>query len=255
MQTGDTIMLKECLTALNLSDYSKTTQVTEYISTLQDYLEEIRNFIPASQRIEGIWVSDMIWNRLQPSNDYISPYLILNSSKNGIRLEATGYGSVLANTTLSGSIKNPENLFPQSIIDLGDEKVYLAWSSEKLNVPNQQVGIALSQTTGSTLGQFARDGMSSVIGGFGGDFIGNLTGNIASSLVMSMFTPTKVIHILEMELQRISEYELVAKTHRQVIQKTGGNEPTVLDYYENIIFTRYDSSFGVYIFGVTSYEP
>lgn len=250
LQTGDTVMLKECITALNLSDHSKTTQVTEYISTLQDYLEEIRNFIPASRRIDGVWVSDLYCLTL--SHDFMSPYLILVSSNGEIRLESVGYGRHLSNANLSSKVFNQQNLLPQSIIDLGDEKVYMAWSNEKINIPNQQVGIALSQTTGSTLGQLAREGMSSVIGGFGGDFIGNLTGNLASTMVMSMFTPTKVIHVLEMELQRINEYELVARTHRKEIQQAGGNTPTVKEYYDNILFTRYDNNFGAYIVGIPS---
>lgn len=253
LSTGDTIMLKECITALNLSDYSKTTQVTEYISILQDYLEEIRNYLPVSQRIKGAWISDME----DRTTDSSYPLYILVSSEEGIKLEVAGYGSRLISIT-SGIIKNEENLFPKIVTDLSDEKVYMAWSNEKLQVPNQEVGNILASSTGSAMGILTRAGIQSSIKGVGGeifgDVMGNIAGGIGSAFVSAMFTPTKTTHVLEMELQWVNKYELVGIAHRQEIEQIGDSKPTIKDFYDNVCFTRYDSNLGIFIEGLTSPE-
>lgn len=252
--TGDTILLKECITTLSLSDYSKTTQVTEYISTLQDYLEEIRSYLPVSQRIKGAWISD-----LEERTTYSSiPRYILVSSEDGMKLEVAGYGSKLASVTILGDIKNKEKLFSQRVIDLSDEKVYLAWSNEKLQVPNQEVGNILASSTGSAMGILTRAGIQSSVGGVGGEIFGDVMGNIAggfgSAIVSAMFTPTKTTHVLEMELQWVNEYELVGTARRQEIEQIGDGKPTIKTFNDEVCFTRYDSNYGVYIGGLSSFE-
>ena len=104
LHTGDTIMLKECITGLKLSDQSKTEKVTGYIATLQDYLDQIRNYLPVSKRIDGIWVSDLLDEiHVYPENNYAPLYVLV--IENGIiKLDPMGYAYT------NGFVKMSENL-------------------------------------------------------------------------------------------------------------------------------------------------
>lgn len=247
LHTGDTIMLKECITALNLSDYSKTEQVTEYISILQNYLEEIRNYLPVSQRIDGVWVSSLSLKDVCLDDIYFTPRFVLNINHDRIKLDNVGYGKRIADITFwKEKIINDESTYPQGVIDVGKNKVYIVWSSEKLKIPNQAVALSLAQTGSDITTNVVREGTSSVIGDIGGDLVGGIAGNIIGGAIADLFAPSKTIRVLEMELEKINDGELKGHYRFQTINVDSHGTPNTNIEEDYIYFAKYDIRSGAF---------
>lgn len=248
LHTGDTIMLKECITGLKLSDQSKTPKVTDYITTLQDYLEQIRNYLPASQRMDGIWVSEIMYNmELINKAVYYTPSFTINVNHGLVKMENTGYAIKFADIGFwSEKVKNDEDTYAQSVVDIGKDKVYLVWSNEKLKIPNQAVALSLGQTAGDITTNAVTEATSSLMGNIGGNMVGGIAGNIIGGAIMDMFTPSKKMYVLEMELELINDYELVGHFCNQVIKIDGNGKPDISTEKKEIYFIKYDIKSGVY---------
>lgn len=251
LQTGDTIMLKESIMELKLSDYVETEKTQNYIKVLNEYLEQIRNYVPMSKRLDGIWISDLDWTA-----DGLPAYVLIFDGPRP-RLDIGGYAaSCLAQFSTWGNLKDEGPTFVQSVEDLNDEKVYMAWSNEKLKVPNQKVAQGVSQAAGDMAYSVFGDGVSTLINSAGGDFVGNAVGNafgnVASSLVSdavaSLFAPSKKIYVMEMELKKNNDKELIATAHRKNIKIGKNGVPSVQEYTDHIKFIRYNPESGVFFY-------
>lgn len=259
LHTGDTIMLKECITSLKLSDHSKSTSVKGYVNTLQGYLEEIRNYLPVSQRIDGVWVSTITYE-IVFTDIYETPAFVLNISKNGIKFENVGYATKFADISFwTDKARNDENTYAQKIIDIGKDKLYMLWSNEKLKIPNQAVALSLGQVAGDITFESTREVTSDIIGNIGGDIVGGIAGNVISSAVMDLFAPSKKMYVLEMELEKINNYELVGHFCNQVIKIDGNGKPDITKEEKDILFIKYDIEsevfFGSYRSNAKKYVP
>ena len=248
LHTGDTIMLKECITSLKLSDHSKTDTVKEYVNTLQEYLEEIRNYLPVSQRIDGVWVSNRIKNiNWVDKYIYYTPSFVLNINNGKIKLENIGHAILFADFSFwSNKVKNDENTYAEKIIDIGKDKVYMVWSNEKLKIPNQAVALSLGQSAGDIATEATRQATKDVVGNIGGDVVGGIAGNIIGSTITDMFAPSKKIYVLEMELEKINESELKGRFYWQVIKVDGNGKPEIHKEEDIVCFVKYDIESGVY---------
>ena len=246
LHTGDTIMLKECITGLKLSDQSKTQKVTGYIATLQDYLSQIRNYLPASKRMDGVWVSDRWYYDLFPIYA-CTPAFVLDIVQGRIKLETVGFATKFADIAFwSGKLKNEEDTYAQTIVDISKDKVYIVWSNEKLKIPNQTVAQNLGQTAGDITTNAISEATSSLVGNVGGDVIGGIAGNIIGGAIMDMFAPSKKMYVLEMELEVINDYELVGHFCKQIIKIDGKGKPDVNIEKNNLYFAKYDIQSGVF---------
>ncbi len=247
LHTADTVGLKDCITELKLSYKSKTPKVDGYICTLRDYLEDIRNFRPTSQSIDGVWVSDCSL----PGDLLMTPAYILIISNGRAKLDLSGYAYAFTEMNITGKVKSEEQTYTQRIIDREDNNVYMAWSNEKLKIPNQSIALGLEQTAGDITNSFVHDGVSSLLTT---SFIGDMTTNVASGIASSIVTgfisdalaPSKTIHTLEINIQKINDLELVGYAIRQAIEIKGDNTPVIKKNTEKVLFTRYDSHSGVY---------
>lgn len=246
LHTGDTIVLKECITSLKLSDNSKTPQVTKYISTLNDYLEEIRNYLPVSKRIDGVWVSDVINYDVGFGGVYSAPLFVLNIAEGKIKMENIGIAEFLAPSIRNDFNTNYIETYAQNIVDLRNEKIYAMWATERLKIPNQSIALSLGQKAGDIATEVTQGITRDIIGNIGGDILGGFTGNIISNAVMGMYAPSKKIFIVEMEIEYINYYELVASVQIQKITIDGrGNPVTQKDRY-NVLFSKYNILSGVF---------
>lgn len=260
LHTGDTIMLKECITSLKLSDHSKTAVVSGYVNTLQSYLEEIRNYLPLSERIDGVWVSDWMydtnWSFLAIRS---TPMFVLNINHGTIKLENVGVAALLTDISVWSDnwsnkggkiiIKNDEQTYVQDVVGIGKDKVYMVWSNEKLNIPNQAVARSLGQTTGDITTELTRKATSDVLGNIGGDIVGGIAGDIIGGAVMDLFAPSKKIYVLEMELEQVNEDELKGHFCWQIIKIDGNGKKDVSKEEGKVVFVRYDAESGVYFGG------
>ena len=170
------------------------------------------------QDIEGIWISDLY------STDGYSglPYYIL-IVRNGIaKLDMIGYGyaETLASSSPSNIPKN-ERTTAQRIED-NKSSLYIAWSNERLKVPNQAIASGLGQTGGDVAHEITKKGTSelfgdSFLGELGSDLVSGVVSNVISSMIVDAFAPSKKINVLEMNVMQDNEYEL---TGNRLSQKT-----------------------------------
>lgn len=252
LHTGDTIMLKDCITGLKLSNQSKTPKVNDYITTLQDYLEQIRNYVPASRRIDGIWVSNLqLTNSVELMDNITLPFYVLIVNGNSVQLDINGYGGLLAEKTSMGKIKDVSATFPQRIDDISPDHIYMVWANERLKIPNQHVAAGVSTTVGDIAGSVAGTAVGSALGNslisdLGSQMVDGVISSVFSSLVADAFAPSKKIHMLELTITRVSDNELTAHIVRQVIKVKGNNAPNVEKIEEDVLFTQYDPASGVY---------
>ena len=275
LHTGDTIMLKECITSLKLSDHSKSASVKGYVNTLQGYLEEIRNYLPVSKRIDGVWVSNIIEGTRESfgesyidlrENTYIPSFVII--IENGVvRMDPWGFAWTkgLAKISESGlkpawsnhsnyKLKDDEQTISQIVMDIENNKLYMVWSNEKLKIPNQTVALSVGQTAGDITTNVVIDALSSAIGNIGSDIVGGLAGNLVSGIIMNMFAPSKKINILELELEQKNDYELIGKSKCQFIKIDGDGKPTIDSKIDDVVFEKYDPLSGVF-FGSPTCRP
>ena len=79
----DSIHLKETIAELNVETIKGKPNVSDYVSTLNGKLDNIRTYIPPYKKINGLWVADgLIWdngkkNRIEPSITQTHPDLVL----------------------------------------------------------------------------------------------------------------------------------------------------------------------------------
>ena len=220
LHTGDTIMLKECITGLRLSDHSKTPKVDGYISQLQDYLEQIRNILPVSQSIDGVWVSVLSSTpQNKPYSGYFgeTPFYVLLINDGQAKLDLIGYAELMTDINNSGKIKSDKQTYAQCVMDDGN-KVYIAWSNEKLKIPNQNVVGTMAQVSGEATSSILSNEVGSLVGNIGGDLVGGIASGFVSGLIMELFAPSKKIYILEITLERINQFELAGNVCRQIIK-------------------------------------
>lgn len=199
------------------------------------------------QDIEGIWISDLY------STDGYSglPYYIL-IVRNGIaKLDMIGYGyaETLASSSPSNIPKN-ERTTAQRIED-NKSSLYIAWSNERLKVPNQAIASGLGQTGGDVAHEITKKGTSelfgdSFLGELGSDLVSGVVSNVISSMIVDAFAPSKKINVLEMNVMQDNEYELTAHANIQEIKIKGEGKPIITKNEQTIHFTKYDPASGVF---------
>lgn len=247
LQTGDTVMLKECITGLKLSDNSKSTKVEKYINTLQDYLEQIRNYVPLSKRLDGLWMSDNF--TAEPDfygyvNSILTmPLFILNIVDGRVKLEDVGWATNLVDASAwSGKVRNDDNTYAQRVVDKDENHVYMLWSNEKLKLPNEYVATAVGQTVGNLTGSLAKEGVGALVGNVAGGLAGDIVGGAFAGAVVDMFKASRRIIMLELILEQESENVLKANVFVQLIKIKGEGEPNIKKNNYNVKFYRYDTA-------------
>lgn len=199
----DTIMLKETIAQIENSNGKQ-----EYLDKLNDYLLQIRRFVPADQGLDGYWVSDVLY-----AGYGILPKYIINAR----------YGE-----TLSFTVKNKssflyhcittKNVFSleflkeqvsQQIIPYAKDSLYVLWSSEKLKNYDPELVGGLRQTIGMTgaavVGKYSQHNKYSSGDAALAQFTTGIVEIGANALLDVLFTPSKKIYLLEARLKRVNE--------------------------------------------------
>lgn len=199
------------------------------------------------KQIEGSWVSD-----LYSTTEYCGlPLYVLVVHDGSAKLERCGYGYAekLAKRG-SSDLPKEERTVAQTIIE-DNGSLYIAWSNERLKVPNQTVALGIAQAGGDVVHELTKQGMAELlgktfVGDLVSDYLSGIVSNVISSAIIDAFAPSKSINVLEMTFQEISEYELTAYSTVQEIYITGQGTPEVSKKEQVIHFTKYDPASGVF---------
>lgn len=199
------------------------------------------------QRIEGVWISDLVTSE---DNSGLPCYTLVIHKGNAI-LEMFGYGyaKTLSNESYS-NLPKEERTKAQRIEDC-DSSLYIAWSNERMKVPNQSLAGGLAQSGGDVSYTITKKSTSelfgdSFLGELGSDLVSNMVSGVISSMIYDAFAPTKSINILEMSIHQNNEYELTAFAVIQEIKIKGQEKPLVSKKEQIIHFTKYDPMSGVF---------
>jgi len=230
------IMMPQAIHGQSNSDSPYQYDDTEYV-----------NSPSLLQRIEGIWISDIYCT----TNFSGLPFYILDIHNGNAKLDMIGYG--YAETLASNSpsdIPKGERTIAQRIED-NNFSLYIAWSNERLKVPNQAFVSALGQAGGDVAYEITKQGTSNLLGSsfmgeLGSEIISGIASNIISSMIFDAFSPSKKINVLEMNIQQENEYELTAHAVIQEIKIKGEEKPINAKTEQDIHFTKYDPASGVF---------
>lgn len=247
-ELDDSVALKNSIKDLQMCNVKRYPNVEEYIQTLQGRLDDYRNYKPVMNRLEGVWIPI---NTIYKYNDgnvspmststlyhgYFQPCYIIQKENNSMSLRMLGaYGDCLE----SGGGKYDENRrLSQHIVEVRRNKIYVDWSSETLNEPNQEMLSEMLDFSGSLGDLLATEAF--------GDISNTLTdmgscifSSTLSSLVRSAFTPSKVIIIVQCELELVNNYEMIGAFDSQIIKIKGDGSPDIYKTSDIVLFTKWE---------------
>lgn len=199
------------------------------------------------QQIEGVWISDVYTN--EESSGLPSYVLVVHNGEARLDMIGYGYAETLVKNSPSDMPKK-ERTIAQRIEDV-NSSLYIAWSNERLKVPNQAIASGLGQTGGDVAYEITKQGTSelfgnSFVGELSSDLVSGVVSSVISSMIVDAFAPSKRINVLEMTIQQDNECELTAHAYIQEIKIKGQEQPLVIKSEETIHFTKYDPASGVF---------
>lgn len=261
MQPFDSTRIHKCIK--NLKEYAELTGTnqTSKISRLNNHIEYIRNYVPLYCDINGLWITPFL------GADNSAPYLLLSvqgGSKNNSPtiklLESCSYTKAI---NLTG-----DKAFAQRMEDIGEEATYMAFSNEKLNLPNEAVNGVVTSVVGdigNSLMSRMTSGMSEALGtGMGAEILGNFGGAVFSGILNAgmnalekkLNTPTKRVDIAELQLRRFNPNELCGDIHIQDITVKGEEKPVHNKHdYRDRVFLRWKDGDGIYFIDEMTEQP
>ncbi len=241
LELEDSIALKNAIRDLQMSDASKEPQVIEYIATLQGHLINMRNYVPVLKRMKGVWVPlCSVVNYNGEINPHISSnetplYILKNSNDISVRMDGE-YGHKLRKGWMDSKTMNS-----QHVVELGKNRIYADWSSEKLNEPNPEMLSAMMDLSGS-VGDLTANELFADMGNTLTDIGSSLFSSALSSLVSSAFAPSKEIIIIQCELEMVNDYELIGIMNSQFITIKADGSPEIEKVTEEVLFTKWEKN-------------
>lgn len=236
----DTIKLNYCIDKLLNFEKNTGYRQSEYIENLKRSREYIRNIVPLSKDMDGIWVSDLY------SEKTGMPYYVLKV-ENG----------VISLSTFSGCLQGLSNTdanmlkLPQQVQDIGVNSTYLAFCSENMSSPSALVQELIINAKNSVnnvvyssiMNGLAKDGVG---GQLAGGFVSGAINSGIDALVKELTTPKKQIYSIEMNIHKCSPDELFAQSNWKYIYIKGENTPEVQEENYIISFVRWTPESNVY---------
>lgn len=240
---GDTVMLKQYIDNIISLPDAGNERKQECLSTLNGYLEEIRNYIPVDKTIDGVWVSD-IWNTF---SGY--PYFVLEihtdeRGKTTFTLQARS--EYLAYTSSAWSPWGKQTAQEEFVFNT--DSIYAAWSNEDMKKPSPELNCMFRQTAGT---------FASVLGTKatieGNAALGNLTSSIVGlgvdAIADAIFTPSKRAYFLQMKMRKLNDRQIEADVFSTKLKVKGDSKPKLTDDKWKALFTKIepeDSLFWMY---------
>lgn len=226
---GDTVMLKQYMDNIaSLSDTGNERK-QECLSTLNGYLEEIRNYIPVDKTIDGVWVSDIrtIYSSL--------PFFVLKihtdgSGKTSFTLSKESFYLPYADSFRVEQIAQEEFVY-------NTDSIYAVWSNEDMKKPSPELNCMFRQTAGtfaSVLGTKATIEGSAALGNLTSSIVGLGVDAIADAI----FTPSKRAYLLQIKMRKINNRQIEADIFSNKLKVKGDNQPKLTEDKWHALFTK-----------------
>ena len=256
---GDSIALHRAISDIEAFPAGQGTDREAHLLVLRDYLEQIRNYVPVDRTIDGIWISDL------RTKHFGAPKMILKviPGKDGSPIFRMYHlPEEYAPAAQFDILKNAMSMWRGQGMDAQSEWVYAGdsilavWSNEKLKNPDADLHAMTRQISGSLTDAVTIAG--------GGSLEGNLLGGslsiLSGMLLDELFTPSKVVFVLQGRLRKVNDRQLDAVIYYTYLRAKGSDKPEVKNEEWHTLFTRVEpqdslfwySNFGFYFpFGVT----
>lgn len=206
----DTVLLKETIVQIERCNGKQ-----EYLDKLNDFLLQIRRFVPADQGLDGYWVSDVLMTDAWGIGGDIPKYII-NATSNDHSTQMTiksesPFLTKICITTKPLLIEDKTQI-SQYFFPFTKDSLYVAWSSEKLKNYNANLAGGLRQITGTTAatisGELAQRNKYSKNKAMLGNMLNGIAEAGLNSLIDAIFTPSKKLYILEGKFRKTNDYLL-----------------------------------------------
>lgn len=234
---GDSIALHRAISDIEAFPAGQGTDREAHLLVLRDYLEQIRNYVPVDRTIDGIWISDL------RTKHFGAPKMILKviPGKDGSPIFRMYHlPEEYAPATQFDILKNAMSMWRGQGMDAQSEWVYAGdsifavWSNEKLKNPDADLHAMTRQISGSLTDAVTIAG--------GGSLEGNLVGGslsiVSGMLLDALFTPSKVVFVLQGRLRKVNDRQLDAVIYYTYLRAKGSDKPEVKNEEWHTLFTR-----------------
>ena len=254
---GDSIALHRAISDIEAFPAGQGTDREAHLLVLHDYLEQIRNYVPVDRTIDGVWISDL------RTKQFGLPKMILKviAGKDGSPIfrmyhQPEEYAPAAQFDILKSAMWSGQGMDAQSEWVYAGDSIFAVWSNEKLKNPDADLHAMTRQISGSLTDAVTIAG--------GGSLEGNLLGGslsiVSGMLLDELFTPSKVVFVLQGRLRKVNDRQLDAVIYYTYLRAKGSDKPEVKNEEWHTLFTRVEpqdslfwySNFGFYFpFGVT----
>lgn len=234
---GDSIALHRAISDIEAFPAGQGTDREAHLLVLHDYLEQIRNYVPVDRTIDGVWISDL------RTKHFGGPKMILKviAGKDGSPIFRMYHlPEEYAPAAQFDILKNAMSMWRGQGMDAQSEWVYAGdsifavWSNEKLKNPDADLHAMTRQISGSLTDAVTIAG--------GGSLEGNLLGGslsiLSGMLLDELFTPSKVVFVLQGRLRKVNDRQLDAVIHYTYLRAKGSDKPEVKNEEWHTLFTR-----------------
>lgn len=234
---GDSIALHRAISDIEAFPAGQGMDREAHLLVLRDYLEQIRNYVPVDRTIDGIWISDL------RTKHFGAPKMILKviPGKDGSPIFRMYHlPEEYAPATQFDILKNAMSMWRGQGMDAQSELVYAGdsifavWSNEKLKNPDADLHAMTRQISGSLTDAVTIAG--------GGSLEGNLVGGslsiVSGMLLDALFTPSKVVFVLQGRLCKVNDRQLDAVIYYTYLRVKGSDKPEVKNEEWHTLFTR-----------------
>ncbi len=234
---GDSIALHRAISDIEAFPAGQGTDREAHLLVLRDYLEQIRNYVPVDRTIDGIWISDL------RTKHFGAPKMILKviPGKDGSPIFRMYHlPEEYAPAAQFDILKNAMSMWRGQGMDAQSEWVYAGdsifavWSNEKLKNPDADLHAMTRQISGSLTDAVTIAG--------GGSLEGNLVGGslsiVSGMLLDALFTPSKVVFVLQGRLCKVNDRQLDAVIYYTYLRAKGSDKPEVKNEEWHTLFTR-----------------
>lgn len=242
---GDSIALHRAISDIEAFPAGQGTDREAHLLVLHDYLEQIRNYVPVDRTIDGVWISDL------GTKQFGHPKMILKviAGKDGSPIFRMYHlPEEYAPAAQFDILKNAMSMWRGQGMDAQSEWVYAGdsifavWSNEKLKNPDADLHAMTRQISGSLTDAVTIAGGGSLEG----DLLGGSLSIVSGMLLDELFTPSKVVFVLQGRLRKVNDRQLDAVIYYTYLRAKGSDKPEVKNEEWHTLFTRVEPQDSLY---------
>lgn len=242
---NDSIALKQSIALIEGLPVTDSEQRNRHLAVLNNYLRQIREFIPTANTLSGTWLADYCTD--------LSGYPLLvfdiipSESKNTAPIFKCHYRHACEINYGYGQVfKTDSALMAQEVVSYGTDSIYVAWSNEKMNNPSPELNTLFRSSGlmfGSTLGQsLALSGGSTFVSSLAGSLAGDFVGMGINAIANEIFASKKKSILLQLKLKKINDRQMEGEIYFSGLKLKNGNIDSRDSSIFHTFFTKIEPS-------------